>query len=152
MRGKPSTHGCKALTNAGKPCRAAATAGGLCFFHANPNKAAELGRKGGRSNRHPVAENVDPLPRLDNANAIRDAAAQVIAEVHSGKLHQKIGSSLGPLLSLLLRAVETSDQEQRIKDLEKRLSAAEFMGALGGDGDLPSVSSGRLAADETHKA
>lgn len=39
---------CKALTKSGKPCRAAATAGGLCFFHANPNKRlswAELGEK-----------------------------------------------------------------------------------------------------------
>jgi hypothetical protein len=38
--------GCKALAKTGKPCRAAATAGGLCFFHANPAKASELGRSG----------------------------------------------------------------------------------------------------------
>ena len=37
---------CKAKTKKGSPCRAAATEGGLCFFHANPNKAAELGRVG----------------------------------------------------------------------------------------------------------
>jgi hypothetical protein len=152
MRGKPRAHGCRGLTNAGKPCRAAATAGGLCFFHANPNKASELGRKGGRSNRHSAAENVDPLPRLDKANAIRDAVAQVIAEVHSGKLHPRIASSLASLLSLQLRAVETSDLVQRMKDFEKRLSATEFTGDLGGDGDLTSVSSRKPAADETHKA
>jgi hypothetical protein len=141
---------CKARTKAGRPCRAAATEGGLCFFHANPNKASELGRKGGMGNRHSAAENVDPLPRLDKANAIRDAVAQVIAEVHSGKLHHRIASSLAHLLSLQLRAVETSDVEQRITDLEKQRSTAEFTGAL--DGDLPSVSSRKPAADETHKA
>jgi len=40
---------CQGQTKAGKPCRAAATSGGLCYFHANPNKAAELGRIGGRN-------------------------------------------------------------------------------------------------------
>jgi len=44
---------CGAKTKEGKPCRAAATEGGLCFFHANPNKAAELGRVGGRKSRYP---------------------------------------------------------------------------------------------------
>ena len=143
---------CKARTKAGRPCRAAATEGGLCFFHANPNKASELGRKGGRGNRHSVAENVDPLPRLDNANAITAAVAQVIAEVHSGKLHPRIASSLAHLLSLQLRAVETSDLEQRVTDLEKQRSTTEFTGDFGGDGVLPSVSSRKPAADETHKA
>lgn len=38
---------CKAQAKSGKRCGAAATAGGLCFFHANPNKASELGRIGG---------------------------------------------------------------------------------------------------------
>jgi len=48
---------CKAKAKSGKPCGAAATAGGLCF-HANPDKASELGRIGGRKNRHAPAENV----------------------------------------------------------------------------------------------
>ena len=30
----------------GKPCRVAATEGGLCFFHASANKASDLGRVG----------------------------------------------------------------------------------------------------------
>jgi len=54
---------CKALTKKGQPCRAAATAGGLCFFHANPNKASELGRIGGRSNGKFLANNSEPLLR-----------------------------------------------------------------------------------------
>jgi hypothetical protein len=33
---------CSGRTQKGEPCRAAATPGGLCFFHANPNKASEL--------------------------------------------------------------------------------------------------------------
>jgi hypothetical protein len=71
---------CKARAKSGKPCRAAATAGGLCFFHANPNKASELGRIGGRSKRHAAAEIADPLPVLDSAIAVRDTLARLIAD------------------------------------------------------------------------
>jgi hypothetical protein len=49
---------CNARAKSGKPCGAAATPGGLCFFHANSKKASELGRIGGRSNRHAAGENV----------------------------------------------------------------------------------------------
>jgi hypothetical protein len=38
---------CKALTKQGNPCKAPATEGGLCFFHANPDRARELGQMGG---------------------------------------------------------------------------------------------------------
>lgn len=65
------TH-CKGTTKRGEPCRAAATAGGLCFFHANPNKAPELGRIGGRSKGQAAAEITDPLPVLNDAIAVRD--------------------------------------------------------------------------------
>ena len=37
---------CKARTKAGEPCSAAPREGGLCYLHANPNKATELGRAG----------------------------------------------------------------------------------------------------------
>jgi len=43
---------CKAQTKAGGVCQAPAVKEGLCFFHANPEKPAELGRQGGKRNRH----------------------------------------------------------------------------------------------------
>src|SRR5580700_83180 len=94
---------CEAKTKAGNPCQAAATAGGLCFFHANPNKASELGRIGGRNKRHSSPDSVDPLPRVETAVAVRDTVARLIEDVYSGKLHPKIAASLAPLLSLQLR-------------------------------------------------
>jgi len=84
---------CKAVAKSGKPCRAAATAGGLCFFHANPNKASELGRIGGKSNRHATTGGADPLPKLENAVAVRDALGQLIADV---KLARSRPRSLRP--------------------------------------------------------
>jgi len=56
MKPMSSNSRCKANTKEGRPCRAAATEGGLCFFHANPNKAVELGRIGGRKNGHTRSE------------------------------------------------------------------------------------------------
>jgi hypothetical protein len=116
---------CKARAKSGKPCRAAVTAGGLCFFHANPSMASELGRIGGRSNRHAAGENVDPLPTLDNAMAVRDTVARLIADVYAGKIHPRIASGLAPLLNLQMRAIETTDLERRLTKLEKLSAEAE---------------------------
>jgi hypothetical protein len=111
---------CKATAKSGNPFRAAATAGGLCFFHANPNKAAELGRMGGRKNRHGVSP--DPLPALNTAKSVRDAVDRLIQGVSSGQLDPRVASSLAPLLNLQLRAIETSDIETRIAHLEQMSS------------------------------
>jgi hypothetical protein len=77
---------CRAIAKNGKRCRAAATEGGLCFFHGSPNKSSELGRIGGRSKVRALPEPADPLPPLDNAVAVREAMARVIAEARAGKL------------------------------------------------------------------
>jgi hypothetical protein len=125
MTSKNSNSRCRARAKSGKPCRAAATRGGLCFFHANPNKASELGRVGGRSKRPSAAETVDPLPKLETAIAVRDAVARLIADTYAGRLQPRIASGLAPLLNLQLRAIETTDLERRIAKLEKLLAKKE---------------------------
>jgi len=124
---------CKDTTKRGEPCRAAATAGGLCFFHANPNKASELGRIGGRSKGRINTEMVDPLPLsnahlgrsgtrpitpglcpyettplplLDDAIAVRDTVTRLIADVHAGKVEPKVIAVLTDLINLRLRALD----------------------------------------------
>ena len=126
MTTKHQDYQCKAETKSGKPCRAAATEGGLCFFHANPDKASELGRIGGRSKRYAAAESSDPLPTLDNAMAVRDTVARLVADVYTGRLHPRIAAGLAPLMSLQLRAIETTNIEQRLTKLEKRLAGADY--------------------------
>ena len=39
--------------------------GGLCYFHANPNKAAELGRNGGRRRKHTYEQSNEPVAQLN---------------------------------------------------------------------------------------
>lgn len=128
---------CKARAKSGKRCGAAASAGGLCFFHANPNKAAELGRIGGRSKGYAASENVDPLPILDNALAMRDLGARLIAEIYAGKIHPRIAAGLAPLVNLQLRAIETTDLERRLVKVEKLLAEKDKLngqdGAPGSD-------------------
>jgi hypothetical protein len=107
------------------PCHAAATDGGLCFFHANPNKASELGRIGGRSTRRAAAEGCEPLPTLDTAIAVRDTVARLIADVCSGKLHPSVAGGMTTLLNLQLRAIEKTDLEGQIAKLEQQLAEIE---------------------------
>jgi hypothetical protein len=59
---------------------------------------------------------VDPLPTLDNALAVRDTVARLVADVYAGRIHPRIATSLAPLMSLQLRAIETANFEQRVAD------------------------------------
>jgi hypothetical protein len=135
MTAKNQAHRCKAKTKAGKPCRAAATAGGLCFFHANPDKASELGRIGGMSNRRAAGETADPLPSLDNALAVQDTVARLIADLYAGRIHPRIAAGLAPLLTLQLRAIQTTDLARRIAEMEKLFPKTPTSAGRVGKGD-----------------
>jgi hypothetical protein len=41
--------------------------GGLCYFHANPDKAAELGRSGDRRRKHVYQQVTETLPLPESA-------------------------------------------------------------------------------------
>ena len=117
---KTSNPRCQSMTKSGKPCRAAATEGGLCFFHANPNKAVELGRIGGKKNGL-LRVGLDPLPNLDNAIAIRDTVARLLSDVYAGKLHPRIAAGLAPLMHLQLRVVQKTEFEKGLARVERLL-------------------------------
>ena len=44
--------------------------------------------------------------------------ARLDADVYEGKMNPKIAASLAPMLSLQLRAIETSDLERRLAAVE----------------------------------
>jgi hypothetical protein len=103
-------------------------AGGLCFFHANPNKSSELGRIGGRRNRRQSAGDiVHELPKLETATAVRDTVSRLIAEVYAGRVQPRLAAGLAPLMNLLLRTIKTTNFEEQIATLEKRLVAADMV-------------------------
>jgi len=113
------TNLCKAKTKSGTPCGAQATATGLCFFHEHPDRASELGRKGGLRNRHvvPEADAVD-LPPLRTAEDVRAMLAQLAVDVRNRKVEPRVATSLSQLASTLLKAIEVADLEARLTRLE----------------------------------
>ena len=110
---------CKGKTKKGRPCRAAAMDGGLCFFHANPDKATELGRIGGSQNRHSFTGLVDPARDLRTARGVLEECARLIENIYTGKIPPKVATCIGPLLSLQMRVIQVADLEARIAKLEQ---------------------------------
>lgn len=93
--------------------------GGLCFFHANPNKASELGRIGGRKKKRSFEPaSVDPLPRMNDSNSVGKTIQRVIDETYSGKIDPRMTASITQLLGLQLRAIEMADLQDRVEALE----------------------------------
>ena len=114
MSSKP----CTAKTKTGAPCGAPATEGGLCYFHSNPEKVRELGRAGGRKNRHCALE-APTLPAEMNAAGVRDILAQAMVDVRQKTLSPNAASALAQLSNALLRVMPFTELEKRIAELER---------------------------------
>jgi hypothetical protein len=111
---------CRAKTKAGKPCKASPSERGLCAFHANPNRAAELGRIGGRKNRlHVPPTESGPVRPPQTAKEVKDLLAEAMAGIHAGRLEPKVASVMAYVGTALLRALETTDLQERIEALER---------------------------------
>ena len=111
---------CKATTSSGDRCKAKPHKDGLCFFHSDPQKAAELGQKGGRRNRHTYET---PLPHVtvpESAGDVKRMLAEAMADIRAGRMDPKLASTLGYLGMSLLRAFEVAEFEQRLERLEQR--------------------------------
>ena len=98
---------CRARTKAGRQCAAPAVRGGAyCAIHADPNRAAELGRKGGARNRKMYHGEIQEVPVPKSAADVRRVLAEVMAETRAGKMDPKLGSTLAYMATALLRAYE----------------------------------------------
>jgi general stress protein YciG len=113
---------CQAKTKAGRPCAAPAVRGGIyCALHNDPDRAAQLGRKGGANNRKVYAGNEREIPPPKNARDVKNLLAEAMAEIRAGKMDPKLGTTLGYLGTSLLKAIEISDIEERLEKLENGL-------------------------------
>ncbi len=111
--------GCNAKTKVGRPCAAPAVKGGrFCSLHADPYRAAELGRRGGARNRHAYENDGREVAAPQTASDVKDLLAETMAEIRAGKMDPKLGTTLGYLGTSLLKAIEISDIEQRLAKLE----------------------------------
>jgi len=57
--------------------------------------------------------------------AVREAVGKLIADVYAGKLNPRVAAGLAPLMNLQLRAIEATDLERRLANLEKLLAETE---------------------------
>jgi hypothetical protein len=71
---------CKAQRKAAGVCQAPAVEEGLCFFHAKPEKPAELDRQGGKTNRHwnPPDGNLSKIPLKSIGDVFKYRICQIV--------------------------------------------------------------------------
>ena len=119
---------CKATTSSGARCKAKPHKCGLCFFHSDPKKAAELGRKGGRRNRHTYEAAPEHVAVPESAGDVKRMLAETMADIRAGRMDPKLGSTLGYLGTALLRAFEVADFEERLEKLEHKNELEEQTG------------------------
>ena len=113
---------CRAKTKAGRPCAAPAVRGGaFCSLHADPERAAALGRKGGARNRKVYDDGgVCNVSVPESAGDVKRMLAETMADIRARKMDPKLGSTLGYLGMSLLKAFEVADLEQRLERLEHK--------------------------------
>ena len=115
------------------PCAAPAGPHGLCAIHANPERAKELGARGGRGNRHVQPDTpTEPMRAPTDAAEVRMALAKVMADVHNRQLDTRVATCVTYTASALLKAMELSDLEARIKRLEGIADGAQKQIATAG--------------------
>ena len=68
--------------------------GGLCCFHANPDKAAELGRNGGRHPKQTYEQATEHIAPPESAADVRRMLAETMAEVKAGKMDPKVANTV----------------------------------------------------------
>ena len=98
---------CKGVTKNGAACTAWAMEGGLCYFHANPDKAVELGRNGGRHRKQTYEQSSEPVVPPESAADVKRMLAETMAEVKAGKMDPKVANTVAYVGTVLLRAYET---------------------------------------------
>jgi len=96
----------------------------LCFFHAHPDKVAELGRQGGKKNSYwKHADSSLPKIALKSIGDVSSVLAETINRVRHGPFDLRAANAIGFLASVLLRALETGRIEDRLAHLEAAMSS-----------------------------
>jgi general stress protein YciG len=82
---QPTSNGkCRAKTKAGRDCAAPAVRSGIyCAFHNDPERAAELGRRGGTRSRKVYESPNREIPAPKNACDVKNLLAEAMAEIRA---------------------------------------------------------------------
>ena len=113
---------CEFIKSNGEQCNANAMRDSqFCFTHNPKMKKAkkEAVIKGGKSPK----KNYNPLPPVDLADnqGVARLLAQVINEVRRGEIDLRVANCIGYLAGHLIKALEISDLEKRVEEIEKTI-------------------------------
>jgi hypothetical protein len=93
--------------------------GGLCFFHAHPEKLTELGRQGGKRSHHWKRADRDlPQLPLKSIGEVSGLLEETINRVRQGPFDLRAANAIGFLAGILLKALD-----QRLEDRVSHLEA-----------------------------
>lgn len=120
---------CPDIQADGAPCRMRPQLNGVCFNH-DPARATErtLARQRGGQLRSRLTalsllEDVGISPAEFKSPAdVRQLLSNTIKNVQTGRLDRRIGSAVGVLAGVLLRAIEISTLDDRLDAIERELS------------------------------
>ncbi len=129
-RHKAANIRCQATNQSGEPCAAPRTRDSdYCSLHLVPGRAAELGKRGGQTNRFaPDHDSGEPIAIPETAGDVFRFLAEATALTRAGRMSSKLGTTLSYMCMALLRALEATDFERRLRELEelsRRVSADE---------------------------
>jgi hypothetical protein len=113
---------CSANNRNGKRCGAwAATGGRKCALHLDPERAAKMGSKHGRTAALSPQSDAAPMEPPKTAGDVRDALANTMTQVHDRKMDTRTANALAYVATSLLRAIEVADLEARLMAIEGRI-------------------------------
>ena len=118
---------CIGKTKAGKPCGAAASVDGLCYFHAHPEAAKRLGQMGGMKNKKFTGIDIQ-VPDNISATDLCKLEVQVLRGLMSGDIEAREATAMGQIFSLLHRHLPTAELEKRVAILEEAAGRASMPG------------------------
>jgi hypothetical protein len=117
---------CEHKKRDGSQCKAPAlTEKTCCALHAEPGRAAELGRRGARQRGVYSADNLKDFAAPKSAADVCELLAESMIEIRHGKLDPRVANALGYLSASYLRALEVSDLEARFSALERTQQVQE---------------------------
>ena len=110
-RHRAARRGCQASTKSGTRCAAPAVKGTrLCSLHADPERAAEIGRKGGEGNRKRYDSGAQDVPVPESPADVKRMLAKAAVDVQTGKMDPRRGTALAYMSVPLLKAMELSNK------------------------------------------
>jgi len=112
---------CKAKKPDGTDCQSAALPGSeYCFFHdpAKAEKRREAQSLGGRHNHMKTLAPDAPDVKIEKIQDAVPLLSETINQVRKGEIDPRVANSVGYLANVIIKAVEQSDIEKRLEEIE----------------------------------